>query len=85
MRAGTEVWPALAEHPSVVLHRAGSWIPAPPTRLPTGTVRWLARPAEFDWTPADPLPVQRAAARMLRDDRQPRQVWHLNRAIPTVE
>jgi hypothetical protein len=59
---------------------------AAPTRLPTGTVRWLARPAEYDWRPGDPLAVQRAAARMLQDDRQPRQVWQLNRAaIPTVE
>lgn len=84
--AGTEVLPALAEHPRVVLHRGGSWIPAPPTRLPTGTVRWLARPADYDWRPGDPLAVQRVAARMLRDDRQPRQVWPLNRAaVPTVE
>jgi bifunctional DNA primase/polymerase-like protein len=86
VRPDAHILPALAEHPSVVLHRGGSWIPAPPTPLPTGTVRWLARPAEYDWEPADPLAVQRAAARLLRDDRQPRQVWQLNRAaIPSVE
>jgi hypothetical protein len=85
VRAGSEMLPTLAERPCVVLHRAGSWIPAPPTPLPTGSVRWLARPAEFDWAPADPLVVQRAAVRLLVDDHQPRQVWHLNRAIPTVE
>ena len=45
-------WPST---PSVVLHRAGSWIPAPPTPLPTGTVRWLTRPAACDWEPADPV------------------------------
>lgn len=86
VRAGAEFLPALAEHQSVVLHRAGSWIPAPPTPLPTGTVRWHARPSQFGWRPADPLAVQRAAVRLLRDDRQPRTVWQLNRAaIPTAE
>jgi hypothetical protein len=86
VRPGAEILPALADQPSVVLHHAGSWIPAPPTPLPTGAVRWLTRPAEYDWTPADPTAVQRAAARLLRDDRQPRQVWQLNRAaIPTIE
>jgi hypothetical protein len=85
VRAGSEILPALADRACVVLHRTGSWIPAPPTRLPTGAVRWLARPAECDWTPADPRAVQHALARLLLDDRQPRQVWRLNRAIPTIE
>jgi hypothetical protein len=86
VRPDAEILPALAGRPSVVLHHAGSWIPAPPTPLPAGVVRWLARPAEYDWQPADPVAVQRAAARLLRDDRQPRQVWRLNRAaVPTTE
>jgi hypothetical protein len=85
IEAGAEALPALAEHPSVVLHHAGSWIPAPPTPLPTGNVRWHARPRRSGWRPADPLAVQRAAARLLRDDRQPRQAWQLNRAAaPTT-
>jgi len=86
VRPDAHILPALAEHASVVLHRGGSWIPAPPTPLPTGTVRWLARPAEYGWEPDDPLAVQRAAVRLLRDDRQPRQVWQLNRAaVPSTE
>ena len=86
VRPGAEILPALADRPSVVLHHAGSWIPAPPTPLPAGTVRWLTRPGACNWEPADPIAVQRAAARLLRDDRQPRRVWHLNRAaIPTTE
>jgi hypothetical protein len=86
VRPGAEILPALAERPNVVLHHAGSWIPAPPTPLPNGTVCWFARPAGYDWQPADPISVQRAATRLLRDDRQPREVWHLNRAaIPTIE
>lgn len=89
MRSGTDPMPALTGSSAVVLHRAGSWIPAPPTPLPTGAVRWVTRPGEYGWEPADPARVQRAAARLLRTaprtgmrrrDRQSRQVWHVNRA-----
>jgi hypothetical protein len=66
MRAGDDLVPDLAENSSVVLHRAGSWIPAPPTPLPDGGVRWVTRPGEFAWEPADPARVQRTAARILR-------------------
>jgi hypothetical protein len=85
IRDGGALLPQLAEHSAVVLHRAGSWIPAPPTPLPTGAVRWVTRPGESAWEPADPVRVQRDLARMLRvtmrsPDHKSRQVWHLNRA-----
>jgi hypothetical protein len=81
MRAGVDLLPALAGNSAVVLHRDGSWIPAPPTPSPTGTVRWVTRPGESGWQPADPVRVQREAARLLRwNDQQPRQVWRLNSA-----
>lgn len=84
MRGGADLTPALAGNSAVVLHRAGSWIPAPPTPLPTGAVRWVNRPCSLGWEPADPAKVQRAAARVLRStmrwrDHKSRQVWHLNR------
>ena len=76
----------LCEQPNVVFHRRGSWIPAPPTPLPAGTVRWESTPRRCDWTLPDPDRVQRAMARTLRFDRQPRRVWPLlNAAIPSRE
>jgi hypothetical protein len=88
---GGTLAPELAENPSVVLHRSGSWIPAPPTPLPTGPVRWEVRPRECGWALPDPDEVQRAARRKLRFDvrvdRQPQRMWWpVNRApVPTAE
>ena len=83
VRGGAGLLPALAGNSAVVLHRTGSWIPAPPTPLPTGAVRWVTRPGEYAWEPADPVWVQRAAARMMRTsmrspDHKSRQVWRVN-------
>lgn len=80
VRSGGGLLPALAGHSSVVLHRGGSWIPAPPTPLPTGAVRWATRPGHVAWEPADPGRLQRDAARLLSFDRKTRQVWRLNGA-----
>jgi hypothetical protein len=86
VRPGGSLGMGLADHPSVVLHGAGSWIPAPPTPLPTGPVRWAIRPQHCEWRLPDPADVQRAAARALRFDRQPRQVWaHLNATRSAAE
>jgi hypothetical protein len=41
-----------------VRHGVGSWIPAPPTRLPEGAVRWVVPPEETRWTLPDPHAVQ---------------------------
>jgi hypothetical protein len=91
--AGTRLEPA--GHPSMVLHRAGSWIPAPPTPLPSGAVRWLSRPADHGWEPADPDVMRRAVSQLLcrnrparawsRADDQSRRVWRLNSATSTAE
>jgi hypothetical protein len=59
VRAGDGLRPELARNAGVVLHRRGSWIPAPPTRLPGGRVRWLTAPDECDWRLPDALAVQR--------------------------
>jgi hypothetical protein len=44
--------------PDVLLHAAGSWIPAPPTATPQGRVRWVISPDEVDWRPAPSLLLQ---------------------------
>jgi hypothetical protein len=46
---GTTLVPELRESRDTVLHGAGSWIPAPPTRTPGGRVRWEVHPAEVAW------------------------------------
>jgi len=75
VRAGVALAGELAEHPSVVLHRGGSWIPAPPTPLPDGRVRWVRTPESCDWRLPGVDEVQPAALAALTYDRQPRQVW----------
>jgi hypothetical protein len=86
VQPGATLSAELREQPNVVLHGKGSWIPAPPTPLPTGPVRWEARPRRREWALPDLDLVQRAAARMLRFDRQPRRVWpQMNATLPSRE
>lgn len=88
VRPGHDLHPALAEHPSIVLHGRGSWIPAPPTRLAAGyagRVRWVVPPRQSGWWLPNPYPVQRLLLRALRFDQQPRRVWrHMNEAASTA-
>jgi hypothetical protein len=42
----------------IVRHGHGSWIPAPPTRLPEGTVRWVVSPEEARWQLPESYAVQ---------------------------
>ncbi len=49
VRPGAVLRADLAALPDVVLHGEGSWIPAPPTRTPQGSVRWIVSPEEADW------------------------------------
>jgi hypothetical protein len=85
VRPGHGLHPTLAEHASVVLHGEGSWIPAPPTRLAAGRVRWVVPPQQSDWWLPNPYPVQRLLLRAFRFDEQPRQVWrHLNEGASTA-
>src|SRR5438874_1792835 len=58
VRPGAALRPELAGRTDVVLHGAGSWIPAPPTRAPEGRARWVVSPAEVDWRLPDAEPVQ---------------------------
>lgn len=46
VRPGEPLLPELAHRWDVVLHSRGSWVPAPPTRLPEGAVRWNVSPTE---------------------------------------
>ena len=39
----------LAEHPDVVLHAAGSYVPLPPTPVRHGVVHWRVRPEVCGW------------------------------------
>jgi hypothetical protein len=47
--AGSGLRPELAHRTDIVLHAAGSWIPAPPTVLPEGQVRWYLSPSQVKW------------------------------------
>jgi hypothetical protein len=58
VRAGDPLRPELADHPDVTHHGAGSWIPAPPSRLPAGPVRWMVSPAQTRWQLPDSYGVQ---------------------------
>jgi hypothetical protein len=49
VRTGDPLRPELEQCLYVLRHGPGSWIPAPPTRLPEGMVRWLVPPEEIGW------------------------------------
>lgn len=58
VRPGEPLRPELDQCRYVVRHGTGSWIPAPPTRLPEGTVRWVIPPEENRWLLPDSYRVQ---------------------------
>jgi hypothetical protein len=39
----------LAEHPDVVLHAQGGWVPLPPSPCLPGVVHWRVKPAMCGW------------------------------------
>ena len=39
----------LAEHPDVVLHSQGGWVPLPPSLCLPGVVHWRVKPATWGW------------------------------------
>lgn len=49
VRAGEPLVPELASRLDLVRHYRGSWVPAPPTRLAEGAVRWVVSPDEVGW------------------------------------
>jgi hypothetical protein len=55
----------LASHDDIVLHRAGSWIPLPPTAFEHGIVHWRVRPEVCGWELPAPHVVQEAMLRAL--------------------
>lgn len=68
----------------VVRHGPGSWIPAPPSRMVEGPVRWVITPGQVSWALPDPEQVQetlaRSAGRTPRTPIVPRQLSTLRRA-----
>jgi hypothetical protein len=66
VRPGDPLRPELEHCFHVVRHGVGSWIPAPPTRLPEGTVRWAVAPEQARWQLPDSYLVQNALVEALR-------------------
>jgi hypothetical protein len=64
-RPGQPLLPELAGRLDVVRHARGSWVPAPPTRLVEGPVRWTVAPSEVGWRLPDGYEVQRLLADVL--------------------
>jgi Bifunctional DNA primase/polymerase, N-terminal len=60
VRPGEPLRPELDERLDVVRHGRDSWVPAPPTRLLEGSVRWAVSPEEVAWRLPEPYPVQAA-------------------------
>lgn len=84
VQPGEGLHPELAEHASVVLHRTGSWIPAPPTPLPGGRVRWAVAPDRCGWLLPDAGDVQTSARQALARNCQPREDrWPVNQGART--
>lgn len=60
VRSGLALRPELEHRFDIVRHAAGSWVPAPPTFLPDGPVRWQLSPSQVGWNLPDPAEVQQA-------------------------
>ncbi|MDI1459567.1 bifunctional DNA primase/polymerase [Catellatospora sp. KI3] len=65
MRPGAALAPELDHRVDVLRHSHGSWIPAPPTVLPEGPVRWQVSPAQVNWHLPDAEELQQALVRSL--------------------
>jgi Bifunctional DNA primase/polymerase, N-terminal len=65
VRPGEPLRPELDGRLDVVRHGRGSWVPAPPTRLVEGPVRWAVAPDETGWRLPDPYRVQEALVKAL--------------------
>lgn len=58
VRPGDPLRPELDECLDVIRHGTGSWVPAAPSRLPEGRVRWAVAPEETQWQLPDSYAVQ---------------------------
>lgn len=65
VRRGGTVSPELVRRLDVILHGRGSWIPAPPTRLAEGPVRWVVPPTRVRWQLPDGPALQGVLATVL--------------------
>ncbi|MGC5032207.1 bifunctional DNA primase/polymerase [Micromonospora sp. DT229] len=66
VRPGDPLRPELEHCLQVVRHGPGSWIAAPPTRLPEGQVRWVVAPEQARWQLPDSYLVQNTLIGALR-------------------
>jgi hypothetical protein len=63
VRPGCPLRPELDQRLDVIRHGVGSWIPAPPSRMVEGPVRWGVSPAQVEWRlPAAELVQERLVA-----------------------
>lgn len=60
VRPGTPLRAELVEREDLVRHGSGSWVPAPPTVLPEGPVRWHLSPKQVGWFLPDAEETQEA-------------------------
>jgi hypothetical protein len=60
VRSGSMLRPELNHRLDIVQHGAGSWVPAPPTLLAEGSVRWHLSPQQVGWNLPLATEVQRA-------------------------
>lgn len=60
VRPGAPLREELKEREDLVHHGLGSWIPAPPTVLPEGPLRWHLSPRQVGWQLPDSGEAQRA-------------------------
>jgi hypothetical protein len=58
VRPGAPLRPELDRRLDIVRHGLGSWIPAAPSRMPDGPVRWAVSPEETRWRLPEPDTVQ---------------------------
>ncbi|MEU7902206.1 bifunctional DNA primase/polymerase [Actinoplanes sp. NPDC049118] len=63
VQPGTELRPELGACLDVLRHGRGSWVPAAPSRMPEGPVRWAVTPEQTGWH----LPGSAAVQAMLLD------------------
>jgi len=65
VRPGVPLRPELESCLDVVRHGRGSWIPAAPSRMPDGLVRWAVTPESVGWRLPDSDGVQELLIRAL--------------------
>jgi hypothetical protein len=64
---GEPLRPDLAGRPGMTLHGRGSYLAAPPSVFPQGSIHWRVRPAACGWRLPDPYSVQDAMAEAVRE------------------